>query len=111
MIYIERNNQGSIIAIHSEPGKNHSEQKSITDKEVLEFLNTSSDTDELEKLLLLSDQETIRILEDLINLLVKKNIFQFTELPHDAQRKLIHRRLLRDKISGKSILLEDEDIL
>lgn len=111
MIYIERNNQGLIIAIHREPGKNHNEQKSINDQEVLEFLNAKNEPDELISLLSLSDQESVRILEDLINLLVKKNIIQFTELPVDAQKKLINRRHLRSEMSKKSLLLEDDEIL
>ena len=110
MVYIERNNDGAIIAIHDKPGTNLTEKKSLIDDEILEFLNTGDDTDVYSNLLSLSDIGIIRIVEDLINLLVKKNIIHFTELPHDAQDKLINRKQLRNELS-KSILLESDDIL
>lgn len=111
MVYIERNDNGTIIAIHDEPGKNLTEQKSIIDEEILEFLNTGNDTDGYSNLLSLSDHGIIRIVEDLINLLVKKNIIHFTELPQDAQEKLINRKQLRNELGKKSIILESDDIL
>lgn len=111
MVYIERNDDGIIMAIHKESGGNLTEQKSIVDDEVLEFLNTGDETEGYTNLLSLSDLGIIRIVEDLINLLVKKNVINFTELPHDAQQKLINRKQLRDELGKKSIILENDDIL
>jgi acyl-coenzyme A synthetase/AMP-(fatty) acid ligase len=53
------------------------------------------------------DAGAIRILEDLIDLLVKKNIFMFTELPKDAQMKIQERRQLRQKIGKETIIVDD----
>jgi len=49
----------------------------------------------------------IRLLEDLINLLTKKNIILFTELPEKAQEKIIEREQIRGKISSQNIIVED----
>jgi hypothetical protein len=49
----------------------------------------------------------IRLLEDLIALLTKKNIILFTELPEKAQAKIIEREKIREKISSDNIIVED----
>jgi hypothetical protein len=111
MIYVKRNKEGKIIALHRHSGGKLKEKKDVTDEEVIDFLNEDGDVDGYTNLLSLSDLAIIRIVEDLIDLLIRKNLFQFTELPEDAQHKLIQRKQLRDKMISKSILIDDEDIL
>lgn len=55
-----------------------------------------------------SDQAMVRVLEDLIETLVSRNLIHFTDLPDLAQTKLLERRSLRRSINGLS-LLEDDD--
>jgi hypothetical protein len=55
-----------------------------------------------------SDQALIRVLEDLIETLVAKNVIHFTDLPEAAQTKLLERRSLRRSLNGLQ-LLQDED--
>jgi hypothetical protein len=107
MLYIERDNDGNIIALHNKPEKDVSEQKSIMDEEVLEFLNRSVDTDPWMQLLSLSDIGTIRILEDLIDLLIRKNIIFFTDLPAEAQAKINERKQIRKKIDSDQLMVDD----
>jgi len=59
-----------------------------------------------------SDLEIARVTEDLIYLLVQKNVILFTELPEIVQDKLLSREKLRDKLSGAIIspLSDDEGI-
>jgi len=59
-----------------------------------------------------SDAEVARITEDLVHLLVKKNVILFTELPEVVQEKLISREKLRSKLqtSISPIISEDETI-
>ena len=107
MLYIERDNDGNIIALHNKPETGISEQKSIMDEEILEFLNRSVDTDPWMQLLSLSDIGIIRILEDLIELLIRKNIILFTELPEEAQAKISERINLSEKIDTDQLMVDN----
>jgi hypothetical protein len=107
MLYLERDNSGKIISLHNKPEAGANEQKSIVDEEILEFLNRNVDTDPRVQLLSLSDIGIIRILEDLINLLVRKNIILFTELPEEAQEKIRNRKRLREKIDPDHLMVDD----
>jgi len=46
-----------------------------------------------------SDLEVARVTEDLIYLLIQKNVILFTELPDIVQKKLLSREHLRDKLT------------
>jgi len=107
MPYIERNANGKIIGLRTIAGPNSKEQKSINDEEVLDFLKDNLDNKFLKSLLAHSDAGLIRLLEDLIDLLTKKNVILFTELPEKAQAKIIEREQIREKISKDNIIVED----
>ena len=107
MLYIKRNNDGNIIALLNKPETGVSEQKSIMDEEIIEFLNKSVDTDPWMQLLSLSDIGIIRILEDLIDILIRKNIILFTELPEKAQKKIRERKQIRKKIDTDHLMVDD----
>lgn len=47
-----------------------------------------------------TDPGFIRVVEDVIELLIDKQIILFTELPVPAQRKMLTRKRLRDELSG-----------
>lgn len=106
MLYIERDDQGNIKTIHHAQQENSSEKKSLIDEEVLEFLQ-KEEPHVWVKLLSLSDISIIRIIEDLIELLIKKNIILFTELPEAAQKKIQERRTVRQKMDTENIMVED----
>ncbi len=107
MLHVERDDAGNIIALHIKAVPGISEQKSIMDEEILEFLNKNVDTDPWVQLLSLSDIGIIRILEDLIDLLIRKNIILFTELPEEAQAKIRERKRVREKIGPDHLMVDD----
>ena len=107
MPYIERAADWKIIGLRTIAGPNSTEEKSITDEEILNFLKDNLDNKFLKSLLAHSDAGLIRLLEDLIDLLTKKNIILFTELPKKAQEKIIEREQIRGKISSQNIIVED----
>jgi hypothetical protein len=55
----------------------------------------------------MSDLGAVRILEDLIDVLIRKNIIQFTELPEHAQQRIRERKQLREKIVSQNLLVHD----
>lgn len=56
-----------------------------------------------------ADAEFVRVIEDLIDLLITKNLIMHTDLPNAAQRKLMFRKGLRNRIQGALDLLDSDD--
>jgi len=99
-VYVKRNEKNEIIAISKIEIPEFSEMLNIDDSEIIAFLNNSQIiNNESYKNLIQSDLEMIRVLEDLIQLLIDKNIIKLTELPDAAQEKLLNRDELRSTIS------------
>lgn len=97
-IYIKRDTENKIIAISEEPLAGFTEEQHesaefwrLILKEPEKFLSENS--------MLYSDLKMIRVLEDLIEILIEKNLVRLTELPEAAQNKLISRKRIRSKIS------------
>jgi hypothetical protein len=104
MLYVERGNDGRIIALHNTSSPEAREEKSMLDEEVLAFFNA---TDSWKQLMAMSDLGTVRILEDLIDILIRKNIINFTELPEHAQQRIWERKHLREKFVSDNLLVHD----
>ena len=77
------------------------------DEEILDFLHTTVSADSRKLLLTLSDMGIIRLLEDLIELLIQKNIILFTELPEQAQGKITERKRLRETIASQNLMVDN----
>jgi len=104
MIYVERGKDGSITALHNASNPAAQEQKSMMDDEVLAFFDSS---DSWKQLMAMSDLGAVRVLEDLIDILINKNIITFTELPEHAQQRIQERKHLREKIDSQDLLVHD----
>jgi hypothetical protein len=110
MLYIERGDDGKISGLYSNPQPNASEEKINIDQEVLDFLEQNTGQESWQTLLSISDLPFIRLLEDLVDLLIRKNIIIFTELPEKAQQKILERRRIREKYSVQNDLVVDDII-
>jgi len=55
------------------------------------------------------DDEMIRVIDDLIGLLVEKQVFVFTELPEAVQVKLNVRSTMRSDINPLENLISESD--
>ena len=89
MFFVKRDDAGNIVAINSQKTKECAEEF-YPDQE-------SKIISSLE-----SDLSMIRVLEDLIETLVKKSILNITDLPHKVQQKLLARKKLRASGSLKN---------
>ena len=107
MLYVERDKDGEISALHSYPAHNSMEQKPAMDDEVLNFVKKNVTTDSFKLLLSLSDTNVIRIIEDLVDLLIKKNIILFTELPEQAQAKIRERKQVREEMVSQDLVVDN----
>mgnify|MGYP007027636115 CR=1 FL=1 len=112
MPYVNRDENGKIIALVTEPSQGAAEKLSASDPEILAFLQESEADFPTREFLTSSDLELVRALEDVINLLVDKNIINFTELPDAVQHKLLNRQFAREKLQDENeLLIEGKDIL
>lgn len=58
-----------------------------------------------------ADADFVRVLEDLIDTLILKNVIQHTDLPSAAQRKMLIRKGLRSRLHDALNLLGGDDRL
>ncbi len=82
-VHVIRDNEGRVTSLAAEAGPATS-PASIEDPDVQAFLRGL-------------DVDLVRVLEDVIDLLVARGIFRFTDLPESAQQKLLFRKNLRSR--------------
>jgi hypothetical protein len=106
MAYIKRNEFGKIIAIASEYMEGFVEVSDV-DRDELE--SAGIDMVLQDGSLAKSDIEFVRVIEDVIELLMAKNLIQFTELPQASQQKMLRRQKKRENFSRSLNLLETSE--
>ena len=103
MAYIERDQNNKIVAIHKNPPENTApqtvEEMDNTMHEVLAFLLPESWNLDSSEFLKESDLSMVRVVEDLVTILIDKNLIAFTDLPEAAITKILMRRQIREKMS------------
>lgn len=111
MLYVERNERGDIVAVSRDNKGSTLERKETVDEEILAFLREHASADSSLRTLVELDLKTIRIIDDLVELLIRKHLIMFSELPAEAQEKLIARKRLRAFIHDSTSILDDTEIL
>lgn len=105
MPYIKRGPDGKILAISDDPLNGQSEQMSADAPELRDFVNM---LDRQEKVFESSDLKLIRVIEDVIDLLIDKNVICITDLPLPVQSKLMERRSLRQSLNALKLFGDDD---
>lgn len=108
MPFIARDEDGSIRAIFKSPTEEAREELATDDPEIVEFMAAGGTNESLKWELFVSDLVMGRLTEDLIDVLVEKNILAFTDLSEAAQKKLLKRRQLRERLQAVESLVDDE---
>jgi hypothetical protein len=93
MPYVARDANGRIVAVSAEPNATVTEAIDAGAPEFQEYLARVAPRAANE--LAGTDLGLIRVIEDLIDTLMDKNVLRFTDLPEAAQHKLSQRRSLR----------------
>jgi hypothetical protein len=110
MPYAVRDESGRIIALYSEPRAGAEECLAGDHPEVLAFI--ADQQDGVRASLFTSDVETVRVIEDLVDVLVAKKLILLTDLPDAARSKLLERRRLRQSLSDVGdVMVSEQDIL
>jgi hypothetical protein len=83
-IYVQRDGAGRVTGLSADATSPGAEAADLGDPDVRRFLG------EL-------DLDLVRVLEDVVDLLVAKGVFRFTDLPEAAQDKLMYRKSVRNQ--------------
>ena len=106
-VYVKRDADQRIIAVSRVALPDFGEQLDSEHPDVIAFLGFGALDTHAEKTFIQSDLQLIRVLEDLIEILIEKNIIRLTELPEAAQSKLLSRKKVREAVSD--FLTSDTD--
>ncbi len=109
MPYVTRDSDGQIIAVHAIQSEQAQEQLPADDPGLRLFIAATGDTTNLQSVLVASDLELVRVLEDLIAVLIDKRIIMLTDLPQAAQRKLARRYELRSRLNDLGGIVAEQD--
>ena len=97
MPYVHRNAEGLIDSLHrhGDPG---TEFLADSHAEIQAFVGRGAQP-EFSQL----DADFVRVLEDVIDTLITKNILNITDLPEQAQAKLFARKSFRERTAGSAL--------
>jgi hypothetical protein len=102
MPYVRRNTQGEVVSLHRQAEAGTSEFLPDDHADVRMFLGQPTrSADDFARL----DADFVRVLEDVIDTLVAKNLINITDLPPEAQAKLFSRKSFRERRTQHSLRL------
>ncbi len=109
MAFVERDSDGKILAIVRETANPLPEQVDPGSKEVAEFLFGAGLAENLGENWLAADLSLSRVIEDLVDILIKKELLEITDFPLQAQQKIIGRRGKRNDFGYLAQLFPSDD--
>jgi len=105
-IYVRRDANGAIVELSLQPRQGFELCLAVSEK------SRNDNGNKLKEqlgMMASTDLSLARVLEDLIDLMMKKEMICFTDLPDTAQKKLLERRSLRSQIQGLNLLSDELD--
>ena len=106
MPYIKRDEAGQIVMVSDSARSDTHEEIAFDAPELRAFVERMTDSGG--GVFESSDMKMIRAIEDVIDLLISKNVICITDLPAAVQTKLMERRSLRHSLNSLNLLGEDE---
>lgn len=116
MPYIQRDHDGSVIALFRDAPVAGAERLFPDHPDVLAFLaidSAASVAADPRDVLATLDSAMIRVVEDLVDVLIQKHVIMLTDLPEKAQRKVLDRKETRLSLFGDlgDLAASNDDIL
>ena len=102
MPFVRRNTQGQIDSLHRHDDGGGLEFLSDDHPDVRAFVGAQPVEPEAFGRL---DADFVRVIEDVIDTLIVKNIINITDLPEQAQAKLFARKSFRERVTRHSLKL------
>ena len=109
MAFVKRDADGKIAAVSRQATEEAPEEVPLDDPELGIFLQHNLLDYAAQRHWVESDLSLARVMEDLVDLLIEKNVFRFHDLPEMAQQKLIQRRGLRREFAYVETLFGDTE--
>jgi hypothetical protein len=110
MFYVRRNPAGQVVSLHREPEADAQEFLAADHTDVLAFFGTAQTPPASEPAATTPretfdrmDSDLIRVVEDLVNVLIAKNLIDLTDLPAEAQAKLLLRKGFRERLAQQRL--------
>ena len=101
MPYIRRDTEGRIASLHRDAA-GMAEFLADEHPDVQAFIGrTAEPREDFSRL----DADFVRVIEDVIDTLIVKNVINITDLPEQAQAKLFARKSFRERVSKSSLRL------
>lgn len=104
MVYVKRDDAARIVSVSLERDAEHREERPPGDPAVTDFARAMMGEDPLAN----SDLRLVRVLEDVIDLLIARDVIRFTDLPQAAQNKLMERTSMRESRGALDLLGGDD---
>ena len=98
MPFIIRDESGRIAGVFNQPVEG-GEEVGDDDEELQAFVRDTAPIVQAEEQWVQSDLSLSRVIEDLIDILIERNVINFTEFPDGAQKKLLERRGFRKEFA------------
>lgn len=105
-VFVQRDAAGQVIQVSLHPQEGFEPCFAVSEEDAPGFREQIAD--QLNDLAS-SDLSLVRVLEDLIDLMIDKNLICFTDLPEAAKQKLLDRRSIRSEITGLDLLGDEDD--
>lgn len=107
MFYVQRDSHGRISDAHTTPQGEGLEGLPDDHPELLQFMHERWRQQELDRL----DLDFVRVVEDMIDVLIAREVILFTDLPAKVQEKLLRRREVRQQTLYDPDFARDDDII
>lgn len=104
MPYVCRDTTGAIASLHRATSALATEYLPDQHPEISAFIGRSDSAEQFARL----DADFVRVLEDVIDTLISKNILNITDLPVEAQAKLFSRKNYREHRAAHALHLFDD---
>ncbi len=109
MAFVKRDDSGAIEAITREPSDDTPEVADPTLPEVVTFLFGYTLKDDVEESWITADLSLARVVEDIVDILIKKDLVKITDFPIPAQQKLVSRHGKRKDYNYITELFPEEE--
>jgi len=106
MVFVKRDADGHLLSVSLQADAQHTEAADPSDPMVAAFAHGLLG----ETALVDSDLRLVRVLEDVIDLLISRDVIRFTDLPPPAQAKLMERRSMRQSRGALDLLGDDDTV-
>lgn len=101
MPYVQRDAHGEILSLHRNESPAADEFLPSGHADIRNFVDSGSGPEVFGKL----DADFVRVIEDVIDTLIVKNVMNITDLPSEVQSKLFARKSFRDQMSRNALNL------